>query len=166
MEVPHICAGEDLMMITGVSHLLRMSGAFFMRRTFRGDPLYKAIFTSYVEQLCADKMIMEFFIEGTRSRTNKMLPPKLGILQILNNTYFEKKCEEVTFVPVTINYTRTLEGESFPNELTGENKVKESLSRIINAFSILSMNFGTIYLDFYEPIKLSEALAEQKIINP
>ena len=49
MEVAHICAGEDLMMIAGVSHLLRMSGAFFMRRTFRGDPLYKAIFTSYVE---------------------------------------------------------------------------------------------------------------------
>ena len=64
-------------------------------------------------------------------------------------------------MPVTINYTLTLEGESFPNELTGENKVKESLSRIINAFSILAMNFGTIYLDFYEPIKLSEALAEQ-----
>jgi len=51
MEVPHICAGEDLMMITGISHLLRASGAFFMRRTFRGDPLYKAIFISYVEQL-------------------------------------------------------------------------------------------------------------------
>lgn len=49
MEVPHICAGEDLMMIKGISHLLRMSGAFFMRRTFRGDSLYKAIFTGYVE---------------------------------------------------------------------------------------------------------------------
>lgn len=48
MEVPHICAGEDLMMITGISHFLRMSGAFFMRRTFRGDPLYKALFTEYV----------------------------------------------------------------------------------------------------------------------
>ena len=48
MEVPMICAGEDLMMIAGVSHVLRMSGAFFMRRTFRGDPLYKAIFTEYV----------------------------------------------------------------------------------------------------------------------
>lgn len=80
MEVPHICAGEDLMMIKGVSHVLRMSGAFFMRRTFRGDPLYKAIFTTYVEQLCKDKMILEFFVEGTRSRTNKMLSPKFGIL--------------------------------------------------------------------------------------
>jgi len=105
-------------------------------------------------------MIMEFFIEGTRSRTNKMLPPKFGILQILNQTFFDKKCAEVTFIPVTINYTRTLEGESFPNELTGENKVKESLSRIVKAFSILSMNFGTIYLDFYEPINLSQALAD------
>jgi glycerol-3-phosphate O-acyltransferase len=152
MEVPHICAGEDLMMIKGVSHLLRMSGAFFMRRTFRGDPLYKAIFTTYVETLCQDKVIMEFFIEGTRSRTNKMLNPKFGILQIVNNTFFDKKIEEVTLVPVTINYTRTLEGESFPNELTGENKVKESLSRIVKAFSILAMNFGTIFLDFYEPI--------------
>jgi glycerol-3-phosphate O-acyltransferase len=159
MEVPHICAGEDLMMIKGVSHLLRMSGAFFMRRTFRGDPLYKAIFTTYVEQLCKDKMIMEFFVEGTRSRTNKMLAPKFGILQIVNSCFFDKKVEEVTFVPVTINYTRTLEGESFPNELTGENKVKESLSRIVKAFSILAMNFGTIYLDFYEPIKLSSIVA-------
>ncbi len=148
------------MMIAGISHFLRMAGAFFMRRTFRGDPLYKAIFTGYVEQLCQDQMIIEFFIEGTRSRTNKMLAPKFGILQILNNSYFGKKCEEVTFIPVTINYTRTLEGESFPNELTGENKVKESLSRVVKALSILSMNFGTIFLDFYAPIKLTEALAE------
>jgi hypothetical protein len=64
MEVPHICAGEDLMMITGISHILRMSGAFFMRRTFRGDPLYKAIFITYVQQLVSDKVIMEFFVEG------------------------------------------------------------------------------------------------------
>ena len=82
MEVPMICAGEDLMMIAGVSHILRMSGAFFMRRTFRGDPLYKAIFTEYVTQLCQDKVIIEFFLEGTRARSNKMLSPKFGIMNI------------------------------------------------------------------------------------
>mmetsp|Transcript_21139 Transcript_21139/g.26036 ORF Transcript_21139/g.26036 Transcript_21139/m.26036 type:complete len:125 (+) Transcript_21139:1752-2126(+) len=48
IDVPHICAGEDLMQIKGVSVFLRMCGAFFMRRTFRGDPMYKAIFTEYV----------------------------------------------------------------------------------------------------------------------
>lgn len=80
MEVPHICAGEDFLSLVGVADMLRMSGAFFMRRSFRDDPLYKAIFTSYVEFLCKEKMIMEFFIEGTRSRTNKMMTPKFGIL--------------------------------------------------------------------------------------
>lgn len=166
MEVPHICAGEDLMMIKGISHVLRASGAFFMRRTFRGDPLYKAIFTGYVEMLCQDKMIIEFFIEGTRSRTNKMLAPKFGILKIMTDAFFDKKIEEVTFIPVTINYTRTLEGESFPNELTGESKVKESLSRIVKAFSILAMNFGTIHLDFYAPIQLSETVESFRKVKP
>jgi len=158
MEVPFICAGEDLMHIKGVSHILRMSGAFFMRRTFRGDPLYKAIFTEYVQQLCKDKTIIEFFIEGTRSRINKMLSPKFGIMSILNNCYFDKHCEEITYIPVTISYSRTLEGESFPVELTGQDKVKESLSRILKAVEIFKMNFGTIYLDFYEPIKLTESI--------
>ena len=80
MEVPHICAGDDFLSLFGVADLLRMSGAYFMRRSFRDDPLYKAIFTSYVEYLCQEKMVMEFFIEGTRSRTNKMMTPKFGIL--------------------------------------------------------------------------------------
>mmetsp|Transcript_117072 Transcript_117072/g.162763 ORF Transcript_117072/g.162763 Transcript_117072/m.162763 type:complete len:129 (-) Transcript_117072:573-959(-) len=90
IEVPHICAGEDLMMISGISHLLRASGAFFMRRTFKGDDLYKAIFTEYVTQLLRDSINIEFFIEGTRSRTNKMLAAKFGIMSILSNAFFTK----------------------------------------------------------------------------
>jgi len=166
MEVPHICAGDDFLNLVGVADLLRMSGAYFMRRSFRDDPLYKAIFTSYVEYLCQEKMVMEFFIEGTRSRTNKMMTPKFGILQMMNNCFYEKKVEEITFVPVTLNYTRTLEGESFPNELTGADKVKESLGRIVKAVEIFAMNFGTINMDFYEPIKISEEVAAAQKINP
>jgi glycerol-3-phosphate O-acyltransferase len=80
IDVPHICAGEDLMHIKGVSPFLRQCGAFFMRRTFRGDPLYRAIFFEYVGQLVQDRHVMEFFVEGTRSRSNKCLQPKFGIL--------------------------------------------------------------------------------------
>jgi glycerol-3-phosphate O-acyltransferase len=69
-------------------------------------------------------------------------------------------------VPVTLNYTRTLEGESFPNELTGSDKVKESLGRILKAVQIFAMNFGTINMDFYEPIKISEELVAAQKINP
>lgn len=116
---PHIVAGEDLMHIKGVSHVLRYSGALFMRRSLKGDDLYKAIFSEYIKQLAKDYSVMEFFIEGTRSRVNKMLTPKFGILNFINKSYFDKDVEEVTFVPVSINYTRVLEGESFPGELTG-----------------------------------------------
>lgn len=87
-----------------------------------------------------------------------MLSPKFGIMSILNNCYFDKHCEEITYIPVTISYSRTLEGESFPVELTGQDKVKESLSRILKAVQVFAMNFGTIYLDFYEPIKLTESI--------
>jgi glycerol-3-phosphate O-acyltransferase len=66
-----------------------------------------------------DNINMEFFIEGTRSRTNKILPPKYGFLNILTKAYYKNKVQELTFIPVTINYTRTLEGETFPIELTG-----------------------------------------------
>jgi len=69
--------------------------------------------------LAIDSINLEFFIEGTRSRTNKILSPKYGFLNILTKAYYKKRVEELTFIPVTINYTRTLEGETFPIELTG-----------------------------------------------
>ena len=156
MEVPHICSGEDFLNIIFINQLLRQSGAVFMRRTFKGDDLYKTIFKEYVTRLAIDSINMEFFIEGTRSRTNKILTPKYGFLSILTQAFFKKKVEDLTFVPVTINYTRTLEGETFPNELTGSDKVKESLGRLIKAMEIFSMNLGTIYLDFCEPINFTE----------
>lgn len=101
---------------------------------------------------------MEFFVEGTRSRSNKFLTPKFGILSIMNNAYFDNKVEEITFIPVNINYTRTLEDGSFPNELLGNPKMKESLTRILSAIDTLSMSFGSLYIDFNDPIHISKEL--------
>ena len=101
---------------------------------------------------------MEFFVEGTRSRTNKMLSPKFGILQIMTNVFFDGKVEELSFIPVNINYTRTLEDGSFPGELTGNSKVKENLGRVIGALDTLSYNYGSMYVDFHDPINISEDL--------
>ena len=133
MEIPHVCSGEDFLNIMVVNDMLRSSGAFFMRRTFKGDDLYRSIFTEYVKILSKDRAMMEFFIEGTRSRTNKIIEPKYGFLNFMTNTLFNREVEEITIVPMTINYMRTLEGETFPMELVGADKVKETLSRIIKA---------------------------------
>jgi len=159
LEVPLICAGEDFLNLKFVADILRGSGAFFMRRTFRGDNLYKAIFYQYVRMLNKDKQIMEFFIEGTRSRSNKMLAPKFGFMSVCTRVFFEKEMEDITFVPVTINYTKTLESESFIGELRGQSKVKESLSRIFKAWEVITMNLGTMYVDICDPIRLSEYTA-------
>lgn len=119
MEVPFICSGEDFLGLNFIAEILRECGAFFMRRTFRGDNLYKAIFYQYVRILNKDNQVMEFFIEGTRSRSNKILPPKYGFMSVCTRVFFEKEINEITFVPVTINYTKTLESESFIGELRG-----------------------------------------------
>ena len=159
LEVPLICSGEDFLSLSFVADILRGSGAFFMRRTFKGDDLYKSIFYEYVRNICKDKEIMEFFVEGTRSRSNKILPPKYGFMSVCTRVFFEKEVEEITFVPVTLNYTKTLESESFLGELRGEQKVGESLSRIFGAAEVLMMNLGTMYVDICDPINLSEYTA-------
>jgi glycerone phosphate O-acyltransferase/fatty acyl-CoA reductase len=84
----------------------------------------------------------------------------------LTKAYYRKKVEDLTFIPVTINYTRTLEGETFPIELTGQDKVKESLGRLVKAVEIFSMNLGSIYLDFCEPIVFSQFNVDQVKANP
>ena len=120
--------------------------------------MYKAVFTEYVTQLVRDKTVIEFFVEGTRSRTNKMLSPKFGILSIMTNTFFDKTVEEISFIPVNVNYTRTLEDGSFPGELTGNAKVKESLGRITGALDTINFNYGSLHLDFHDPINITEDL--------
>lgn len=156
IEIPLICAGEDFIDMPVIGNVLRGSGAFFMRRTFRGDGLYKAVFYEYVRLLNKDRQVMEFFIEGTRSRTNKMLQPKYGFMSVCTRTFFQRDVEEITIVPVTLNYTATLEGESFPGELRGEQKVKETTGRVLKGADVLLMDFGTMMVDFCDPIQVSE----------
>ena len=142
MEVPFICAGEDFLNMAVVHHILRWSGAFFMKRTFKDDPLYKAIFNAYVSKLLEDGFAFEFFVEGTRSWTGKMLKPKFGLLTVLLDNFYDRRVENLHFVPININYSRTLEGESFPGELLGEEKLKESTGRLLKAWDVLKINFG------------------------
>ena len=89
MEVPFICAGQDFLNIAIVHHLLRRSGAFFMRRSFKDDILYKTIFKTYVSLLLEDGSSFEFFVEGTRSRYGKMLKPKFGLLGVLLDSFYD-----------------------------------------------------------------------------
>ncbi len=159
MPCPHVAAGKNLS-FWPLGPVFRTAGAFFIRRTFRGAVLYSRVFTEYVNKLIEEGFNLEFFIEGGRSRTGKLLQPKLGLLSILLNAYKEGACEDMIFVPVYIGYDRVPEESSYMYELEGGEKKPESLLQIIKARKILTKRYGIIYIQFHEPISLNELCSQ------
>ena len=165
IKVPYIAAADDFLQILFVNKLFRHSGSFFIKRHKGHDALYTAILTEYVQQLLKDQQLVEFFIEGTRSRSGKTLPPKQGLLSMCTDAYFQESVSDVNFLPITINYERVLEGETFPLELLGEEKVRESLIRIVKAVKIFRMNFGKIHIVLGEMVSL-KGFSNSLQLNP
>ena len=83
-----------------------------------------------------------------------MLPPKFGIMSIVTDSVFDKKIVDATIVPVTINYEKVYEGNTYPYELLGEEKVKESLARTVSAAKQLNLSYGRIFININEPFTI------------
>jgi glycerol-3-phosphate O-acyltransferase len=154
---PHIAAGINLNMPV-IGGLLRRGGAFFMRRTFKGNPLYTAVFNEYLHTLFTKGFPVEYFVEGGRSRTGRMLQPKTGMLAITVRSFLRSNRLPVVFVPVYIGYERVLEGRTYLGELRGASKKKESIFDIFKVIGALKQRFGHVWVNFGEPIKLAEFL--------
>ncbi|MDC7824200.1 glycerol-3-phosphate 1-O-acyltransferase PlsB [Pseudomonas sp. BLCC-B13] len=159
---PHIAAGINLNMPV-VGGILRRGGAFFMRRTFKGNPLYTAVFNEYLHTLFSKGFPVEYFVEGGRSRTGRTLQPKTGMLAITLRSFLRSNRLPIAFVPVYIGYERVLEGRTYLGELRGAAKKKESIFDIFKVIgAIRKQRFGSVHVNFGEPIKLAEFLdAEQ-----
>lgn len=123
---PHIAAGINLNMPV-IGSLLRRGGAFFMRRTFKGNPLYTSVFNEYLHTLFTKGFPVEYFVEGGRSRTGRMLQPKTGMLAITLRSFLRSSRMPIVFVPVYIGYERVLEGRTYLGELRGASKKKIDL---------------------------------------
>lgn len=160
LQVPHIAAGKNLS-FWPLGPFFRAAGAFFIRRSFRGAALYARVFSEYVYHLLEEGCNIEFFIEGGRSRTGKLILPKLGLLSILLEAYKNGACEDMFFVPVFIGYDRVLEEGAYIHELEGGQKKPESLWQLIRAPKFLKKRYGRIYLNFNEPISIRDVLAKE-----
>ncbi|XP_044866837.1 dihydroxyacetone phosphate acyltransferase isoform X6 [Mauremys mutica] len=155
LALPVIAAGMDFLGMKIVGELLRRSGAFFMRRTFGGNRLYWAVFAEYVKTMLRNGYApIEFFLEGTRSRTAKTLTPKFGLLSIVMEPFFKREVFDTYLVPISISYERILEESLYAYELLGVPKPKESTSGLLKARKILSDNFGSIHVYFGQPVSL------------
>ena len=149
---PHIAAGKNLA-FWPMGYIFRKGGAFFLRRSFKGDPLYSAVFRTYLQKVLREGHTMEFFIEGGRSRTGKMLFPKTGLLSIVADAVLEGQTREVFIVPIHIGYQRIIEAGSYKKELMGGEKKKESIKGLLSVPNkVFRAKYGRVYVDFAEPI--------------
>ncbi len=158
LTVPHIAAGANLNLPI-VGSILRRGGAFFLRRSIRGDELYGEVFAAYVHEVLRRGFPMEYFVEGGRSRTGRMLPPKAGLISMTVQSYLREHSRPLLFVPVYIGYEKLIEGGSYTQELAGAAKRKESVWGLLGAIRDLRHEqYGEVGVSFARPIALGELL--------
>jgi len=160
LSPPHIAAGINLS-FWPVSSLLRGSGAFFIRRSFEDNEIYKLIFHRYLMTMIRQGYTLEFFIEGGRSRTGKILTPKLGMLGGIVRAFLQGARRDLYLVPVSIHYGRIAEESAYDAELSGQKKQKESFGALLKARSVLQQRHGTVYVSFAEPMSLRDTLGDR-----
>ena len=159
MPVPLVAAGKNLS-FWPMGPIFRSGGAFFIRRTFRGAVLYSKVFAEYIYKLLEEGHNIEQFIEGGRSRTGKLLMPKLGLLSILLNAFKGGACEDMIIVPIYIGYDRVLEEKSYLQELEGGKKEPETLKGVLKAGKFLKKRYGKIYIQFDEPLSMNDLITK------
>jgi glycerol-3-phosphate O-acyltransferase len=157
LSPPHIAAGANLNLPL-LGPILRRGGAFFLRRSFKGEPLYAAVFDEYLHLMISRGFPIEYFIEGGRSRSGRMLPPRTGILGMTLKSYLRDHGRPLVFVPVYIGYEKLIEGSSFLDELAGKPKGKESLWDLVTVLRRLKHEFGKVHVNFGQPLALAEFL--------
>lgn len=153
MALPHIASGQNLNLFI-LGPILRRVGAFFMRRSFQDDFLYKTVFEEYLFRMLQRGFPIEFFLEGGRSRTGCLLSPKLGMISMLARAEVRDPDLSVLMVPVYIGYERVLEAKSYARELSGKPKKSESLLSLFGIFRVLNQPFGKVYVKFGETLAL------------
>lgn len=157
---PNHTAGGINMNFFPVGQLVRRSGVFFIRRTFRKDPVYKHVLAHYIDYLIEKRFPLEWYIEGGRSRSGKLLPPRYGLLANVVDAYRRGKSEDVLLVPVSIAYDQIQDVGSYVAEQRGGDKERESFSWFLRFVRQLKQRSGRISIAFGEPVSLRQQLGD------
>lgn len=164
LVLPHIVAGENLAFFP-IAPFLRRCGAFFIKRSFKGERVFPVVFSRYLRLLVRDEFPVELFVEGGRSRTGKLLSPKLGVLRMLVEASGDIRPDrEVSLLPIAISYEQIAEEKTYARELSGASKQKESIRGLLRSRKIFRKRFGKVYLRVGKPIILTQALREKNML--
>lgn len=156
-QIPIYIAGGINLNIFPIGRFFRNTGAFFMRRSFRDDPVYKYTFEAYLYYLLGEDGGIEFFFEGGRSRTGKLMPPRFGLFQMILEAHRKRKEKGKThkplmFIPVTIAHEIVPEVGAHAKELGGDKKIKEKTSQLFKIFSLFRKRLGSIHVTLQQGI--------------
>lgn len=147
VQLPAIASGDNLAFFPA-GPILRRGGGFFIRRSFKNDRLYAAVVDAYVRRLLREGWMIEFFLEGGRSRTGKLLAPKTGLLAMVVGASLELEGQSVSFMPVSIGYERLMEERAFERELSGKPKQSEGARSLLRVGGLLADRWGRINIQF------------------
>ncbi|KAM3515929.1 hypothetical protein MY11210_000469 [Beauveria gryllotalpidicola] len=161
LTLPVVVAGDNLNFPL-VGNFLQHAGAMWIRRSFGDDALYSTLVQSYIDTLLQQGYNFECFIEGGRSRTGKLLPPKFGILSFVLDSILSGRVEDTIICPVSTQYDKVIETEGYVTELLGVPKKKENLADFLSGgSSVLSLKLGRVDVRFHEPWSLRRFIDEQ-----
>jgi glycerol-3-phosphate O-acyltransferase len=157
LSAPLIAAGDNLS-FWPLGPILRRGGAFFIRRSFKGKKLYPVLVDAYMRRLIVEGFPLEFFVEGGRSRTGKLLAPKFGLLTMVVDAALKLRMKKVFFVPVSIGYERIIEERSYVHELGGGEKQKENVGGLLKTSEVLRSKYGRLYVQFGKVLAFDDVL--------
>src|SRR5215468_7957506 len=145
---PNHTAGGINMNFFPVGPLVRRSGVFFIRRTFKDNPVYKFVLQHYIDYLIEKRFTLEWYVEGGRSRTGKLLPPRFGMLAYVVDAYRRGRADDVALIPVSIAYDQISDVQDYAHEQRGGAKTRESFRWMVAWFQRLRRAYGAIHIDF------------------
>jgi len=156
---PNHTAGGINMNFFPVGPLVRRTGVFFIHRSFKGNDLYRFVLKSYIDYLIENRFPLEWYMEGGRSRSGKLLPPKYGLLSYVVDSWKSEKSEDVMLVPVSIVYDQIQDLGSYTDEAQGGSKEGESFSWALKMIGSLRRRYGDIHIRFGEPVSVAKTMS-------
>ncbi|NNL67115.1 MAG: glycerol-3-phosphate acyltransferase, partial [Myxococcales bacterium] len=162
-HAPNHTAGGINMNFFPVGPIVRRSGVFFIRRTFKDNPVYKFTLSHYIDYLVEKRFSLEWYIEGGRSRSGKLMPPRFGLLAYVVDAYRRGKAEDVALVPVSIAYDQIQDVGEYAAEQRGAPKEPESFGWFLGMVRRLGRRYGGIHIRFGEPIALAKTLGHPNL---
>lgn len=143
--------------------VLRRSGIVFIRRTVKDDAVYKVTLRAYLGYLVERRYNLEWYLEGGRSRTGKLRPPRLGVLSYLVEAFRERGVDDVYLVPVSIAYDQLQEVAAMAAEEHGAEKKAESFAWMLKYIRSQGQRLGKAYINFAEPVSLRQVRTVRKL---